>query len=704
MKKGVVMDGDYIHNVNFDDMEKVKKRMFFGKTVKYVEHYNIPASYDIETSSFRNEEGHPVAITYNHAVNIDGYVFNMRTWEEFEDFMFTLSVKAGLSVDGRRMIIYVHNLHYEFQFMKKHFYWFEVFANGSERKILKAVTSNGIEFRCSYMLSGMNLERTAKNLDKYKIEKMVGDLDYDLIRTPKTPLTNKEMGYIVNDVVIIEYFIREAIEESGNILKIPLTNTGYVREYVRNNTVKSEDKKVKRQYRELMKELKLEADEYYALRFAFQGGFTHANVEYATKTMYNVKAKDLNSSYPGRMIAYQYPMSKGEKYNVKNKKDFYEQIDQYCTLFYVRFEGLVRKSNESYLSVSKAIRQKHVVVNNGRVESAEMIETWMTDIDFRMMMMSYDIDDFKIGTMFRYKRGYLPTAFVESIIKLYEDKTVLKGIEGMEAEYNKSKGMLNSTYGMSVMDVVQEEFKWNSMDNMMVKTETKTVVEKIDKENESMNRFLYYPWGVWITAYARYDLFRAINKLGSDYIYCDTDAIVYKPSDENESMFKAESDRFERLLVKASRHHKIDYEKLSPKDKHGNRHTLGIWDDDGEYTRFKTLGAKRYMTEEDGEISITVSGVNKSYAVPYMYEKFGKDKMFEAFNENLYIPEGHSGKSTHTYIDHEVEGVVVDYKGVSYRYKELSGIHLEETSYSMSISNEYREMIEWIQSNVKTGE
>lgn len=700
MKKGELLDKDYIYNVDFDNMEQVKKRMIFGKEVRYIDYYNVPVSYDIETSSFLNDEGGKTAITYNHAINIDGYTFNMRTWDELHEFLYILSIKANLSHDGRRMIVYVQNLPYEFAFMKKHFEWIKVFANGSERSILTAVTDQGIEFRCAYMLSGTGLEKTAQNLENYDVEKMVGDLDYDLIRTPETELTEEEYGYILNDVLIVEYQIREAMEESGSIIKIPLTNTGYVREYVRNNTIKNEDKKKRDQYKDLMSELRMEEDEYASLRFAFQGGYTHANAKYSTKTMHNIRAKDLNSSYPGRMVAYQYPMSKGEKYTVKSKKDFFEQIDTYCTLFYVRFEGLYRKANESYLSASKAVKQKHMTINNGRIESAEYVETWMTDIDFRMMMMSYDIDEFKIGTMWRYKRGYLPQTFIESIIELYTDKTVLKGVKGSESEYNKSKEMLNSTFGMSVTDVVQDEFVWNEAISMMVKEEV-DAGEKIEKNNESYNRFLFYGWGVWITAYARYDLFRAINKLEDDYVYCDTDAIFFKPSDKNERMFEAENDRFERLLIKSSESNDIPYEKLSPKDKYGNVHLLGVWDDDGEYTRFKTLGAKRYMTEEDSEVNITVSGINKKDAVPYMEEKYGKEGMFEAFDENLYIPEGYSGKKIHTYLDHTMRGYVVDYTGKGYEYEELSGIHLEEASYAMSISNEYREMIEYIQANVR---
>ncbi|MGC7960564.1 hypothetical protein, partial [Salmonella enterica] len=81
-------------------------------------------------------------------------------------------------------------LGYEFQFMRKYFDWLEdgLFAV-DERKPIKALCTYGIEFRDSYILSGFSLENTAKNLTTHKVKKMVGDLDYSLIRTHLTPLT-----------------------------------------------------------------------------------------------------------------------------------------------------------------------------------------------------------------------------------------------------------------------------------------------------------------------------------------------------------------------------------------------------------------------------------------------------------------------------------------------------------------------------------
>lgn len=65
------------------------------------------------------------------------------------------------------------------------------------------------------------------------------------------------------------------------------------------------------------------------------------------------------------------------------------------------------------------------------------------------------------------------------------------------------------------------------------------------------------------------------------------------------------------------------------------------------------------------------------------------DKVFKAFDDELYIPANYTGKLTHTYIDDERSGVVIDYRGTPGEYCEKSSVHLYKSDYSLSISEEY---------------
>lgn len=205
------------------------------KDNKSVEWYNVPASFDIETSSFY-EGGikapeNKRAIMYIWQFGIGDLVCYGRTWDEFETFMIALQIILDTS-DNRRLVVYVHNLPYEWQFIRKRFSWTKVFLL-EDRKPVKA-RMGGIEFRCSLKLSGgKSLANVGKDLQTHKVEKKVGDLDYSLIRTPLTPMTEKELGYCEYDIRVVNAYIAEKIEQDGNVSRIPLTNTGYVREYCR---------------------------------------------------------------------------------------------------------------------------------------------------------------------------------------------------------------------------------------------------------------------------------------------------------------------------------------------------------------------------------------------------------------------------------------------------------------------------------------
>ena len=132
------------------------------------------------------------------------------------------------------MLIFVHNLSYEFQWICHKFEWKSIFAR-KERKPMKALTKNGIEFRCSYILSGCSLEKVGKDLQKYKVEKLVGNLDYEKIRSSITPMSDEEISYCINDILVVMSYIQEQKEYYKKLTRLPLTNTGRVRRLTQQN-------------------------------------------------------------------------------------------------------------------------------------------------------------------------------------------------------------------------------------------------------------------------------------------------------------------------------------------------------------------------------------------------------------------------------------------------------------------------------------
>lgn len=647
-----------------------------------------------------------------------------RTWESWVEVVHFIEEWYDLG-EYKRLLIYIHNLPYEFQFMHKWFIWDKVFSL-KKRQPVSARTMGGLEFRCSYKLSGYSLAKLAENLTKHTIRKLKGDLDYSKIRNEKTPLTEEELQYTYNDVLIIIAYIDEYIERVGSVKDIPLTKTGEVRRFTRNycfynNGSRKLNNDTRRSYRNLMNRLVLESDDYDQLKRAFAGGFTHANLLWVNREVHNVYSYDFTSSYPYVMVSEQFPMSQPKKVDIETQEQLDYYLEKCCCLFDITFHNLKQSENvfENYISKSHCWELKGFEVNNGRIKSAQILSTTITEVDFEIISKFYTWDNFEIYNFKIMDKQYLPTQIVNAILDLYEGKTKLKGVAGKEAEYMNSKENINSMYGMTVTDICREEIKYG-IDEWI--SERPNIEEAITKNNRSVKRFLYYPWGIWVTAYARRNLFTAIYELGYDYVYADTDSVKFVNYEEHKVYFEEYNKYVVELLDYVMRCHKIDPNRTRPKTIKGKQKQLGVWDSEGMYTTFKTLGAKRYMVEKenaflvkkidymgnyaeyldeviiDGEeyysdnVNITVSGVNKNIALPYLIATYGDD-IFKEFKNELFIPEGETGKMIHTYIDNEYEGYVTDYLGNKAYYHEKSCIHLGDAEYALTMDESFLSLI-----------
>lgn len=183
-------------------------------------------------------------------------------------------------------------------------------------------------------------------------------------------------------------------------------------------------------------------------------------------------------------------------------------------------------------------------------------------------------------------------------------------------------------------------------------------------------------------------------EFGKDYIYSDTDSIKVTNADTHKDFIERYNKQITEKIKLCLSHYNLDYNLACPITQDGEKKPLGVWDFDGFYTRFKSLGAKRYIVEKvnkkgEKEIEITVAGVNKKTGSKYL-SSF--QNPFKEFDYNLVFSPEHSGKLTHTYLDDEIKELITDYKGNTELIDVKSGIHLEGATYEMSIKPEYERL------------
>lgn len=256
-----------------------------GKKIKYD---NNIYTLDIETTSFFTLDGEiHKAIDYKDLskkeqercdfrcnmyiwmVGVNDVVYYGRTWSELKIFINIIDK----SNEGKK-IFFVHNLSFEFQFLKSIFDFKDVMARISHKVMKCNLLDYNIEFRCSYFLSNCAL-KYLPDLFKLPVEKKVGDLDYDKLRHSKTELTAEELGYCENDCLVVYYYIKKELEDYDRINRIPLTSTGHVRRELQDLTRTDWSYR-----RKVYKAINTDGHVYNMLLSAFQGGYTHRKLAF----------------------------------------------------------------------------------------------------------------------------------------------------------------------------------------------------------------------------------------------------------------------------------------------------------------------------------------------------------------------------------------------------------------------------------------
>ena len=674
----VVKCADFQPEHYFKNCPKVKNRK--GNPAGKKRHYiGITTAFDIETTLIDDIE-QSVMYIWQWQFGED-YTVIGRTWDEFLDLQDR--IKKTIPADYW-LVVYVHNLSYEFQFLKG-IYQFtpdDIFAVAS-RKLIKCDMWHRFEFRCSYKLTNMSLKQFTTRM-RVEHTKLSGEeFDYSVKRYPWTELTDEELEYCVNDVLGLVEAVNALMARDGDTLQtIPLTSTGYVR------------RNAKRAMREgihhnFVYSILPDFETYKALREAFRGGNTHANRYYAGDIVENVHSADRSSSYPAVMCNCEFPMTEFVPILPKDlNKDYIGRcitIRHKALLLRIGIKNLALRDRFwgcPYLSKDKC-RNIHKAVDtedNGRILEAEYLETTVTDIDLNIIMEEYTGQIiFLQGWYASYKK--LPDALINEVVKYYKDKTELKGVKGQEIFYDKAKALLNSLYGMMAQDPVKHSLIFKQFGDW--EEDDTPDEELLGKSNK--RAFLAYQWGVWVTAHSRDALERGIRLVqeteGADFVYCDTDSVKYTGIVDWSGY---NSDRVSECLESGS----------MATDPSGVTHYMGVFETEDNpetgvaYKYFKTLGAKKYAyVEKEGEgVHCTIAGVNKKKGGSELDEHGG----LQAFSEGFVFRK--AGGTQAVYNDNPpMDHVDIDGK----RLAITANVAILPSEYTLGITGEYERIIKY---------
>lgn len=193
----------------------------------------IPAIDYLKLSKIEQENCIFMSNMYIWMLGINENVYYGRTWNELYAFLLRIEHWGT----DKKKTIFVHNLPYEFEFLRNKFKVKNVFARKS-RKVMKfELEEFNFEFRCSYMMSNSSLEKLP-SIYGLDVKKLVGNLDYNLLRNSKTNLTEKELEYCENDCLVVYKYIQKELETYETVKGLPLTSTGHVRKELKEKIIK----------------------------------------------------------------------------------------------------------------------------------------------------------------------------------------------------------------------------------------------------------------------------------------------------------------------------------------------------------------------------------------------------------------------------------------------------------------------------------
>lgn len=495
---------------------------------------------DFETTVFSGQEYTEVWSAAICKIGGSGEVLVYHTIEDFFNYLFTLSGNNvvyfhNLKFDGSFLLNYIigdlnfklaaeqiGSEFYQIRFyrdreMESNQYRYVISDRGQWYMIIIKKGRTVIEFRDSLKLLPFPLKVVGK---AFKTEHQKLDMVYEGFRYAGCPITDEEMRYIKNDVLVLKEAIEFMFAQKHNKLTIGSCCYDEYKHIV--GTVA-----FRRMFPDLAELAYSETESVDAfIRRSYRGGWCYLNPKYANQIITNGSTYDVNSLYPSQMHS-----TGGRRYPYGLPKIFRgavpKECDSYLHYYYIRFscrfqikEGYLPfvqiKGNLLYLGTENLTTSnvyyrgdyhRYYMGIDGTIKEARVTLT-MSQTDFILFQEHYNIYDIE------YEGGvYFKTA--SGIFDAYINKYAELKMKSKGAMRTLAKLFLNNLYG---------KFAASTDSSFKVAVLADDGLE-FGSNQANDKKSGYIAVGAAITSYSRDFTIRSAQKNYDNFVYADTDSI-----------------------------------------------------------------------------------------------------------------------------------------------------------------------------------
>nr|DAL87771.1 MAG TPA: DNA polymerase B [Caudoviricetes sp.] len=384
-------------------------------------------------------------------------------------------------------------------------------------------------------------------------------IDYDADRQQGHELTQEEIEYIQNDVVIVAKSLKSLFEQN---LRKQTQGSNALADYKKILGAKN----FKRYFPII--DYDIDAD----IRKSYKGGFTYLNPKYKSKQVKEGIVLDVNSLYPYVLYTQKLPYGTGIHFDGEYQPD--ELFNVYIQKIRCQFE-----LKEGHIP---CIQLKHnlMFISTEYLSSSndEIIEMTLTNVDLELIKQQYDL--YNVEYLGGWKFRSTDKLFKDYIDKWYAIKRQAT-IDGNKGLRTIAKLMQNALYGKFGLNP-NICSKYPVLENGIV---------KYKNEKPTIRDSIYIPVATFCTAYARYKTITSAQMVSDRFIYADTDSLHLEGTEIPEGL-------------------QIDDVEL------------GAWKIESKFTRAKFIRQKTYIEEIDGKLNITCAGMPKTCYEEVTYENF----------------------------------------------------------------------------------